>query len=306
MEQEKKTGIIFNIQKFSIHDGPGIRTTVFMKGCPLQCRWCSNAESMSPEPELGVIRSLCNNCGKCIDVCPEKAISFDDEGIIRFNRDKCTACGECVDVCSPGALTVYGKKVTVDDVFKEVSRDKSFYEGSEGGVTVSGGEPLQQADFVAALFKSCHQAGIGTCLDTCGYAATDKLKEVLAFTDYVLYDVKHMNAEFHKQVTGVHNDIILDNARVIAESGVQVLYRIPLIKDVNDTKENITNTAQFMKSLGNNASIELLPYHRLGIGKYQTLDKFYPGEDFTTPSPEELEPVRRIFEEYGINCTIGG
>jgi pyruvate formate lyase activating enzyme len=306
MEQDEKTGIIFNIQKFSIHDGPGIRTTVFMKGCPLRCRWCSNAESMNPEPELGIIKSLCNNCGKCIDVCPEKAISLDDNDFIRINRDKCTACGECVAVCSPEALTIYGKRVTVDEVFKEVSRDKSFYEGSEGGVTVSGGEPLRQADFVAELFQRCHQAGIGTCLDTCGYAATDKLKEVLAFTDYVLCDVKHMDAELHKQFTGVPNDLILNNARVIAESGVTVLYRIPLIKDVNDTVENITRTAQFMKSLGNSAAIELLPYHRLGIGKYQTLGRSYPGEDFVTPSSEEVESVRCIFEEYGISCTVGG
>ncbi len=305
MEQAEKTGIIFNIQKFSVHDGPGIRTTVFMKGCPLQCRWCSNAESMSPKPQLGVIRERCNNCGKCLKACPEEAISFADN-VIRFNRDRCTACGECVAVCSPGALTVYGKQVTVDEVFKEVSRDKLFYEGSRGGVTVSGGEPLRQADFVAALFQRCHQAGIGTCLDTCGYAATDKLKEVLAFTDYVLYDIKHMDINCHHQLAGAPNDLILSNAQVVAESETPMLCRIPLIKDVNDTVHNIGKTAQFVKMLGNGIAVELLPYHRLGIGKYQTLDKPYAGEAFVIPSSEEIEAVKHIFEAYGVPCTIGG
>ncbi|MFC1977918.1 glycyl-radical enzyme activating protein [Chloroflexota bacterium] len=306
MKQGEKNGTIFNIQKFSVHDGPGIRTTVFMKGCSLQCRWCSNAESINPKPELGVIRGICNNCGKCIKACPEEAIGFDNDGVIQFNRALCTACGECIALCSPGAITVYGKQITVDDVFKEVSRDKSFYEGSSGGITVSGGEPLRQANFVAVLFQKCRREGISTCLDTCGYAATDKLKEVLEFTDYVLYDIKHMDADCHRRFTGVPNDLILNNAKFVASSGIPMLYRIPLIKDVNDTTHNITETAQFVKALGNGAAVELLPYHRLGIGKYQTLDKPYPGEDFITPSSEEIESVKHIFEEYGIPCTIGG
>ncbi len=305
MEQAEKTGIIFDIQKFSVHDGPGIRTTVFMKGCPLQCRWCSNAESISPKPQLGVIRERCDNCGKCLKVCPEEAIIFDDN-VIRFNRDRCTACGECVAVCSPGALTIYGRQVTVDDVFKEVNRDKPFYEGSGGGVTVSGGEPLRQADFVAALFQRCHEADIGTCLDTSGCAPADKLREVLSFTDYVLYDIKHMDTNCHHQFTGAPNDLILSNAQVVAESGTPMLCRIPLIEDVNDTADNIGKTAQFVKMLGKGISVELLPYHRLGIGKYRTLDKPYAGEAFVTPSSGEIESVKHIFEEYGVPCIIGG
>jgi len=305
MSQGGKNGIIFNIQKFSVHDGPGIRTTVFMKGCPLRCRWCSNAESMNPEPELGVIYSNCNNCGKCIKVCPEGVISLEDEKI-RFDRQKCTACGECVAACAPGALTVYGKRVTVDDVFREVNKDKAFYEGSSGGVTASGGEALQQADFVAELFKRCREAGIGTCLDTSGYAPTDKLEKVLVFTDYVLYDIKHMDAKAHKQFTSVPNEIILHNAEVVAASGAHMLCRLPLIKGVNDSEENITKTAKFLKTLGNSAGIELLPYHRLGIGKYKTLDRTYPGESFQTPDTERLEAAKKIFEEHGVPCTIGG
>ena len=303
MEHRDKTGIIFNIQRFSVHDGPGIRTTVFMKGCPLQCRWCSNAESVNNKPELGIIRSSCNNCGRCLSVCPEEAISFDGN-IIQFNRDRCTACGECVAVCCTGALTIYGKQVTLDDVFKEVNKDKAFYGDSSGGVTVSGGEPLIQADFVTALFQRCREAGICTCLDTCGYVVTDKLKEVLAFTDYVLYDIKHMDADCHQQLTGVANDLILNNAEVVAESGNPIIYRIPLIKDINATTCNITKTAQFVKALGNGIAVELLPYHRLGIGKYQTLDKPYPGEAFQTPSDEEVEALKKIFEQCGVSCIV--
>ncbi len=306
MGQGGTSGVIFNIQKFSVHDGPGIRTTVFMKGCPLNCRWCSNAESMNPEPELGIIRENCNNCGKCLQKCPENAISFDDENVIRFNRETCTACGDCLDACPPGALTIYGRRVTVDEVFREVLKDKAFYEGSSGGVTASGGEPLRQADFVAGLFRQCHEVGIGTCLDTCGYAPTENLEKVLAFTDYVLYDIKHMNADAHKQFTGVANDIILHNAEFVAASGATMLCRMPLIKGVNDTEKNIADMAVLVKKLGNNAGIELLPYHRLGIGKYKTLDKTYPGETFQTPDTEDMEKAKKIFEEHDVPCEIGG
>ncbi len=306
MEHREKTGIIFNIQKFSVHDGPGIRTTVFMKGCPLQCHWCANAESMSPKPELGIIRSRCNNCRKCLKVCPEEAISFDENDVIQFNRNRCTACGECVIVCATDALTIYGKQVTVDDVFKEVLKDKTFYDGSSGGLTVSGGEPLRQPEFVIELFQRCREAGISTCLDTCGYSPTDKLKEVLAITDYVLYDIKHMDAGCHQNFTGVDNDLILNNAKFTAGTGLPICYRIPLIKYVNNTTGNITETAQFVKALGNNVVIEFLPYHRLGIGKYETLDMPYPGEAFQTPSSKEMEALKKIFEEHGLTCSIGG
>ncbi|MFC1908790.1 glycyl-radical enzyme activating protein [Chloroflexota bacterium] len=305
MEQGEKAGVIFNIQKFSVNDGPGIRTTVFLKGCPLQCRWCSNAESINPAAELGIIRSLCDNCTKCAEVCPEGAISFDADNVIQINRGKCTTCGECVAVCTPGALTIYGREVTTGDVFKEVYRDRSFYESSGGGITVSGGEPLRQADFVTALFQQCRQEGIHTCLDTSGHADSKELIKVLEFTDYVLYDIKYMDTDCHRQFTGVPNDLILSNARVIAKSGIEMLCRIPLVAGVNDTVRNITETAQFVKMLGNGVAIELLPYHRLGVGKYQTLDKPYPGEVFTTPSSEQVESVRRIFAEKGVPCTSG-
>lgn len=306
MEQGESTGVIFNIQKFSVHDGPGIRTTVFLKGCPLKCQWCSNAESMNPGAELGILRSLCNSCEKCVDACPEGAITFDTGRGIQFDRGKCTLCGECINACPTDALTIYGRLITVEDTFNEVYRDRSFYESGGGGVTVSGGEPLRQAAFVVSLFRKCREAGIGTCLDTSGYADPDTLREVLEFTDYVLYDIKHMDTYCHQSFTGVVNDLILSNARIVAASGVQMLCRIPLVAGVNDNIENIVATARFVKTLGDRAAIELLPYHRLGVAKYQTLDRPYPGEAFTTPPTEQVESVRRIFEEHGVSCSVGG
>ncbi|MFC2006252.1 glycyl-radical enzyme activating protein [Chloroflexota bacterium] len=306
MGQGEKSGIVFNVQKFSVHDGPGIRTTVFLKGCPLRCRWCANAESISPKVELGVIRSQCNNCGKCVEVCPEGVVSFDANSIIQFNREQCTACGKCVEACFPGALTIYGKQVTVEDVFEEVCRDKTFYEGSGGGVTVSGGEPLLQANFATALFQRCRESGIGTCLDTSGYAASGRLRKVLAFTDYVLYDIKHMDRELHRKFTGKPNDLILTNAKIVAASGIPMLCRIPLVRGVNDTAQNIEETARFVKTLRDDIAIELLPYHRLGAGKYETLDKSYLGEALDTPDPDHVESVKQTFGKLGVQCTVGG
>ena len=304
--QEGKSGIIFNIQKFSVHDGPGIRTTVFMKGCPLGCFWCANAESIRPNSELGIIRNLCNHCGKCIEACPEKVISCNTDNVIKIDRFGCIACGECVNVCYPGALTIYGRQVTIDDIVKEICRDESFFENSGGGVTVSGGEPLRQADFVAALFEKCREADIHTCLDTGGHTASEKLEKVLDFADYVLFDIKHMDPAIHRRFTGHSNALILENARIVATSGVEMLCRVPLIAGVNDTISNITETAQFIKSLGVDITVELLPYHRLGAGKYQTLDKHYPGKSFATPLPEQVKSIKQKFEQFNVPCIGDG
>jgi pyruvate formate lyase activating enzyme len=299
------SGTIFNIQKFSVHDGPGIRTTVFMKGCPLQCRWCSNAESMSPDPEPGIIRERCDGCGDCVGVCPEEAVRLNDS-IVMIDRSRCNACGACADICPTDAITIYGRNITVDEAFGEVLKDKTYYSGSDGGVTVSGGEPLRQAGFVKELFKRCKEEGIKTCLDTCGYASSENLAALLPYTDTILFDLKHMDDEKHRHFTGVSNGIIKENAVVAAKSDASILFRIPLIEGVNSTEDNIRETARFIESLEGEYSVEFLPYHRLGIGKYRTLDRQYPGTEFSTPSEEKMDTLKRIFVEYGIRCTVGG
>lgn len=299
-------GIVSNIQGFNVHDGPGIRTVVFFKGCPLRCLWCSNPESIRPDPELGLIRAQCNQCGKCLEACPEHALFFDDDGILHVDRSRCTACGKCVAVCYPGALTTYGAEMTAEDVFEEVCRDKLFYEGSGGGVTASGGEPLQQPRFLAAMFGLCRDAGIHTCLETSGYASAQVWAEILPLTDYILFDLKHMDSRVHRKLTGRSNGRILDNARRVAGSGVPVLFRVPLVPGFNDTLENIRATARFVKGLGedNVHGIELMPYHRMGIGKYEALDKECATGGTKPPGMADVEAVKQRFEEFGLRCTV--
>lgn len=297
-------GAIFNIQTFCVHDGPGIRTTVFLKGCPLHCYWCANPESISPEPELGVIRTRCNKCTKCLEVCPQQAITFDETDTIQIERTRCDTCGKCVEVCPEEALNTYGQVTGVEKVFEKVCRDERFYRGSGGGVTVSGGEPLAQALFVSALFKLCHEREIHTCLETSGYASSKVLKSTLRFTDYVLFDIKHMDPEIHRKYTGHSNELILRNAEAVIQTGVPTLFRLPLVPGVNDSLDNITRTAQFVKGLGDNLAIELLPYHRLGSGKYQALDRHYRMEETKPPTLEQVEHVRETIEKHGVRCSV--
>jgi pyruvate formate lyase activating enzyme len=299
-------GLIFNIQYFNIHDGPGIRTVVFFKGCPLSCQWCSNPEAMDSRPELGLRRALCNNCGKCLEACDEKALFFDDAEVLGVARQKCDACGACVPDCAPEALTIYGREMTAEEVFEEVRRDQLFYDGSGGGMTASGGEPLQQPGFLAAIFGLCREANIHTCLETSGCASPRAWSQVLPVTDYVLFDLKHMDSRSHRELAGTPNERILDNARRVAASGVPVLFRMPLVPRLTDTPENIRATADFVKSLEgvDVQGIELMPYHRMGMGKYETLDKQYLMGEVKPPEPAEVEAVRRRFEEFGLKCSV--
>ena len=297
--------MVVDIQGYSIHDGPGIRTTVFLKGCNLACQWCSNPECISPYPEVGLITALCTKCGRCADVCPQKAIVFQTDGLPYINRHQCTACGECVTVCSPKALVVYGKEMAVEEVFAEVSRDNIFYQASNGGVTASGGEPLLFPYFVYSLFDECHKAGIHTCLETAGYAPASALRQVLPSTDYVLYDLKHMDSSTHRRLTGKPNSLVLSNAKLVVESGVEVLFRMPLIPGINDSLQNIQETAAFLKGLGSSAHcIELLPYHRLGKGKYDALGMPYSMHGLLPPEASHIESARKAFEECGIRCSV--
>lgn len=259
---------------------------------------------MNSMPEPGIIIERCTGCGDCVSTCPENALAINDRKVI-INRSICSACGKCIPSCPEEAITIYGKKVTVDDVLQEVLKDRLFYSGSSGGITVSGGEPLRQSEFVIELFRKCKKEGISTCLDTCGYASGETLKEALQYTDNVLFDLKHMDIDRHREFTGVENGPIKENAEIVSESNADVLFRIPLIDGVNSDEDNIRKTAEFIKSLGEGKKVELLPYHRLGIGKYKILGREYPGIDLKTPGEETIAKLRDIFVNYGIQCDVG-
>jgi pyruvate formate lyase activating enzyme len=301
---ENTKGIIFNIQRFSIQDGPGIRTTVFMKGCPLQCKWCSNPESQNFKPEIVHRDSLCTRCGLCISACPEKAISIQDKAL-SIDRKKCTSCGDCLSVCVPQALKVLGEEVSAGEVFRTIKRDADFYWDSGGGVTASGGEPLAQPDFVAALFQLCRNDGIDTCIETSGYANTEALKTVLPYTSLVLHDVKLADVESHRKWTGSSNKEVIRNLRVALASGVPVTIRVPLIPGINDTDQELKKIARIAAdSQKNPVKVELLPYHRFGIGKYQQLDREYQLPELTTQKAPQIQKIKEFFESFGLECEV--
>ena len=300
-------GIIFNIQGYCIHDGPGIRTSVFLKGCPLRCLWCQNPESHSFHPELLFVEEKCTGCGTCIQVCPEKAIRMRGRSS-RTDQQLCRGAGLCAEACPSGARNLIGRRTTADDVFKEVAADSLFYHESGGGVTLSGGEPLAQLDFAAAILRKCRDAGFHTALDTCGYASWTTAKEVLRYASLVLFDFKHMNPEMHRRYTGVSNELILQNAEKIHhEMSVPMRARVTLVPGFNDSRENLEATAEFIAGrLSNAIPVHLLPYHRLGETKWQGLGRKHETASIEVPGERPLEMCSRIFESFGLSVIMGG
>jgi pyruvate formate lyase activating enzyme len=296
--------VITNIQGYSIHDGPGIRTVVFFKGCSLSCRWCANPECLSEKPQIGFIETLCAHCGKCQEACRNNAILLENGGY-RIDHSKCVVCGKCRDNCSYDAMVKYGDLMTVDEVWDAVRRDKMFYYTSGGGVTVSGGEPLLNAHFVRELFELCRKEQIGTSVETCGFVNSEAFLEVMPVTDHFLFDLKHMDRDIHKKYTGQHNDKILENAASIIKHGADVLFRQPLIQGVNDSAMEIEKIAGFIKSLGETASrLQLMPYHRMGQSKYKALNIKYDMEELSIMENDKIEAVKNAYISCGINCTI--
>lgn len=295
------TGIITEIKRFAIHDGPGIRTTVFAKGCPLRCRWCSNPETLKPYPEVYFIAARCAECGECTKVCPEDAIGMDKAHKIK--RVRCTRCMLCVDACRYGALQTVGTKVTVEEVMEKIVEDYPFYVRSGGGVTLSGGEPLYQSDFASRLFEICHEKNISTVLDTSGYAKREDVERVIKHTDIVLLDIKHMSPTEHKRLTGVSNELILKNAELMA-SRCEVRISLPLILGVNDSEENVRQTIELGKSLGIKY-IDVLPFHRLGESKYRFLGLKSPFSNFKKIPDEKVNDIVKMIESYGLRATKG-
>lgn len=297
-------GLIFDIKKYSIHDGPGIRTTVFFKGCPLRCAWCHNPEGQSSHAALMVRANRCILCGECQAACPQGAIHMDGTAVTE--RKECLACGECVQVCYSGARERIGRQMTVRQVMADALRDLPFYEQSGGGVTFSGGEPLSQPDFLLELLRACREQEVHTALDTCGYAPWSAFESILEHTDLFLYDLKLMDERRHKQVTGVSNQRILRNLTHLSEQGARLRVRIPLIPGVNDGEENLRSTAQFLASLPQLEGIELLPYHDIAQGKYEALGLPYLFHDLNPISPAQVQRWAEVLGSTGLPIFPGG
>lgn len=291
-------GIITNIQRFSTGDGPGIRTTVFVKGCPLRCLWCQNPETWSIEPQIAWYRSKCVECGKCIEVCPNESILPNQETLVP--EESCEACGKCVEACPKGARELIGERMDSSEVLEEVLKDKVFYEESGGGVTVSGGEALVQPEFTKELLQRCHEEGVPTALDTSGHFKFEKVEVALPFTDLVLYDLKHSNPDKHRGLTGVGLEKIRKNIKKIDESGTRIWIRTPIVPGHTDGEENISKIAEFIAHLENVERYDLLPYNPLVESDYENINKIYPLKGLEEPRKEKMEKLKKIAESHGI------
>lgn len=263
-------GLIFDIQHFCLDDGPGIRTTVFFKGCPLRCIWCHNAEGLSVQPQIYFTLEKCNGCRCCEKVCPKGVHSFQESSHL-LDFSACINCGTCVDVCKNQALRIAGKRMTAEDVLKEVLKDKPFYDQSNGGITLSGGEPLMQGEFAYALASLSKQNGLHVCVETSGYCAKDTLLRIMPYVDLFLYDYKHYDTEKHRAYTGVGNDRILENLHLISDAGKQIVLRCPIIPSCNDTEAHYRAIADVANKLNGVKEIHIEPYHPFGLSKYRSI-----------------------------------
>jgi pyruvate formate lyase activating enzyme len=301
------TGVTFNVQRFSTEDGPGIRTTVFMKGCPLRCRWCHNPEGLSPQPQLVWYNVRCLGARACLAACPTGALELTPAGM-RIDRERCSPCDLCVGACPSAALEVIGRQWTPEELLALVARDTAFYETSGGGVTVSGGEPAMQSGFLEAFLALCHEGGIATALDTCGYADWSVYERLLPHVDLVLFDLKIADRERHREATGVYPDRIFENAAAIAARGVPMWVRTPVIPGYTDDEENVAALAAFIaEHLPAVQRWDLLAYTNLGRPKYQRLDLPYALEDTDLPSRERMERLAAVALDSGArNVTWSG
>jgi pyruvate formate lyase activating enzyme len=300
------SGVVFNIQRFSLHDGPGIRTTVFLKGCPLRCGWCSNAESLSPSPEIITRDIKCIRCGKCVEACSQQAIAIvENTRIIQW--EKCDYCMKCAEVCPSGAIEAAGRHMTVAEVLDKVGRDASFYRRTGGGMTLSGGEPLVQWKFALKLLQEAKRRGLHTALDTTGHADWEILDEILNFTDLVLYDVKHPNSARHREATGVPNERILDNLRkTVARRGPKVWVRHPVIPRFSDSEQELEELCKLILTLEPSVEkLSLLPYHRFGELKYAAMGREYRWKEIPTISDEQIGEFKKLVESHGIEVDVG-
>lgn len=300
---------ITNIQKFSIHDGDGIRTTVFFKGCPLKCEWCHNPETQRFEKEMQVDREKCTGCGTCASVCPNGAVRMTEDHRPAWDPKACTFCGKCENFCPAGSREIVGREYTVKELTKELMKDQMFYEESGGGVTFSGGEVMSMdMDFILAMAKELKRQDVTLTIDTCGYVPYERFEKILPYVNTFLYDVKVMDPELHKKYMGTDNKLILENLIRLSQDGARIYIRIPTIKEVNGNEENMKETIAFLKQHDiHPAGVNLLPYHDTGSGKYAKLDMEYKGTDLHAPDKEEMEALAALFVNAGFtNTKIGG
>jgi pyruvate formate lyase activating enzyme len=298
--------LIFDIKRYAINDGPGIRVVIFFKGCNLHCAWCHNPESISGEVEKMYTPSKCIKCGTCVAVCPENAISLSSDGITT-DAELCTLCGKCADVCPTKAIEMSGKAMSVSEIIDIIEKERVFFEQSGGGVTFSGGEPLMHPSLLIKLLDECGRREIHRTIDTAGHVKTETLLEIATRTDLFLYDLKMMDSSLHEQWTGARNEMILRNLEALADSGAKIIIRIPIIGGVNDTEENIHQTAEFISGLaGEKKEVHLLPYHNIAQTKYMKLGKLDDFESFSEPEKEAIDQIIKTFSEYEIKATAGG
>ena len=303
MELNNVSGVVFDTQRYSIHDGPGIRTIIFLKGCPLRCPWCANPESQRRPVEIWYNKKICIGCGECIKVCPTGNIARGEDGLV-IDFSSCNNCGKCAEACCSRALSTVGRQVLVQDMLEVIERDRAFYKKSGGGVTLSGGEPLMQSTFAAALLASCKERDISTAIETCGYAAWEDVVKVLPFTDLFLYDLKIFDTRKHQEMLGAGNERILSNLEKLIAQGGKAVVRVPLIPNFNDDVENLKGILTYAQNVGAEY-VNILPYHRLGEIKYEKLGKTYT----VKAQPQEEGEIRSLVDQAGdfdIPIVIGG
>jgi pyruvate formate lyase activating enzyme len=298
-------GIVFDIRRYAIHDGPGIRTTVFLKGCPLSCAWCHNPEGIPAEAFPLYRKERCIGCGACIAACSQNALRLSPSGIVA-DGERCNRCGACATACPAGARELVGTKMTVAQVIECIGEDILFYDASGGGVTFSGGEPLMQPAFLLSLLSACGDRAIHRVVDTSGFAARALLEKAAGSTNLFLYDLKHLDPEIHRTLTGVSNELILENLKHLSAGGVGIRIRIPLIPGINDDHANLDRTGDFLNSLPRRHPVDLLPYHNRAQGKYRRFERAYAFEKCVPPSEGEIEAAAERLRRFGLEVHTGG
>lgn len=297
-------GLIFEIERFAIHDGPGIRTVIYLKGCPLQCAWCANPEGQRLLPEIMIYERDCIKCYRCTEECPKKLIRVREDKII-LDRKECNSCGLCTQNCPAGGIRLVGKYMDEDEALKEVEKDQPFYRTSNGGVTLSGGEPTMQSEFAISLLKELQRRRIHTAIETCGYLSWQDLERMLKYVDLILYDLKHMDAKKHERYTSVDNKTILENLRKTRELNIPIVVRFPLVPGFNDSCENVHKLGRFCNNIGVE-KVDILPYHNYGESKYTKLGRKYPLQNLKPPSKKEVSRISNILCSYNLKIRDGG